>query len=723
MRRPVSVPLLLLGVLAAFCPLRAELQLGFSGVQPGAGIDVKIVSSYDTSPRVGTLPLRVTIGNNTGTARTWNLSTLYTSHHFGSDSISSTESLTVGGHSEKTFEIHAPILARENIVHSGGNLMISLSGYGIKSGGNFTHMHDRGSPGGKQPSAYTLMGAELALKSWAQIDADLAKGPHYLQGSKITPEFLPRDWRSLMGVDMMMLSEAEWTGTPEPQRQAVLEWILQGGELRLYAASPESFNDKFFTGLRRSQWGVSNGLPKFRMVQKMGAGRVLVHPWDGSSPVEFENRTHGLASNTLATGYRGVWPLLMKIPSIEVIGYLIMAFMLVFAIIIGPINLFIFAGSHHRSRLFWTTPLISLITSVLLVVVIFFKDGMGGEGRRSVVAILDPDLNKMFLSQEQSSVTGLLWDRDIPFRESVFMAPLPQNASGRPSRETYEIRHNLYSGSWFASRSVNNQYLSLFQPTRFRLELVNRTAFEEGREAPRITSTIPTPLAWVVFTDGVGQTWEAQNVPTGGTVTLKKIPPDQKQSTLTSLLRTHLGPRNSTLAEQAAFQPGFVAQPADAAAFTTATLPSIRWEKDFTLLVQPMPGLAPTPPPPVTNSSLRSDLPVYQPPPDSSLQRYLEGTNTFLISKGLSPVTVKINLTTNATGGMLTNFVIEPLRASPTNALPSAFLSNSPLPALPAPPALTNSFPSNSTRRVIRRLPSPKPSPARETIHEPSRSP
>ena len=45
----------------------------------------------------------------------------------------------------------------------------------------------------------------------------------------------------------------------------------------------------------------------------------------------------------------------------------IAAILIAFGIIVGPVNLFVIARQGRRHRLFWTTPLISLIASLLLI--------------------------------------------------------------------------------------------------------------------------------------------------------------------------------------------------------------------------------------------------------------------------------------------------------------------------------------------------------------------
>ena len=76
---------------------------------------------------------------------------------------------------------------------------------------------------------------------------------------------------------------------------------------------------------------------------------------------------------------------------------LIILILIIFSIIVGPVNLFVFAKSGRRHRLFFTTPLISLIAALLVLTFILFEDGVGGQGRRMLVMDLESAANDALL--------------------------------------------------------------------------------------------------------------------------------------------------------------------------------------------------------------------------------------------------------------------------------------------------------------------------------------
>ncbi len=84
------------------------------------------------------------------------------------------------------------------------------------------------------------------------------------------------------------------------------------------------------------------------------------------------------------------WGLRDKVGSFTVHTGLILSFVLVFGALIGPVNLFVFARGKKRFRLFWTTPLISIIASVALIVGILLTDGIGGSGKQLIAVFSLP---------------------------------------------------------------------------------------------------------------------------------------------------------------------------------------------------------------------------------------------------------------------------------------------------------------------------------------------
>ena len=130
-----------------------------------------------------------------------------------------------------------------------------------------------------------------------------------------------------------------------------------------------------------------------------------------------------------SNGYSTNWPLHEKLGTQD-FGTLITALLLVaFAVLVGPVNFFVFAGQGRRHRLFFTTPLISLGMSALLILYIVMKDGFGGDGYRVVLREVDQQENNSHLIQEQICRTGMLFSGSFELDNDLTITQVPEPGS------------------------------------------------------------------------------------------------------------------------------------------------------------------------------------------------------------------------------------------------------------------------------------------------------
>ncbi len=150
-----------------------------------------------------------------------------------------------------------------------------------------------------------------------------------------------------------------------------------------------------------------------------------------------------------------------------------------FGLLVGPLNVWLFAKSGRRHRLFVTTPLIAIGFSLLLGLVMLAVDGTGGEGvRQAVVEIVeDGGTSTAHVVQQQYSRAGLLIGSR--FEVDPVCQVLPARVSMNPWTRFHDqsmggFRFDLQpeggvlqaSGDWFQSRSEQAQVLRAVMPMR-----------------------------------------------------------------------------------------------------------------------------------------------------------------------------------------------------------------------------------------------------------------
>jgi len=402
---------------------------------------------------------------------------------------------------------------------------------------------------------------------------------------KFDPRLLPGDWRAWSGYDCVMMTDGDWTTALPGARNALLAWVRLGGHLVIFSETSTS---------------ASLGLP-----QDTSFGAITLKPI-GSSLTLDPPATVALASSaatapahqSLREDYSGTWPLQNHFGGQSFNYALFIVVLVAFGVMVGPVNLFVFAKSGRRHRLFITTPLISLAASLLLIALILFQDGFGGRGMRAVLMEVRPDNNEnaAYIHQEQFSRTGVLTGGRFKLDENVSLSPVPI-ADSRWARLTntvsyYSSRSQAnYSlnpadgklaaaGDWFQSRSEQGHQLDAVVPTRGRLELA-----AAGGE-PELLSTFEFPLETVFYLDSAQQWWRAENVQPG--VRFKPVAVSASMvDPVIDAERSRFAKRHEQALNRVAKRPGAFLAIASAAP-GIATYPGIKWKETHTVVTGPV---------------------------------------------------------------------------------------------------------------------------------------
>jgi hypothetical protein len=328
--------------------------------------------------------------------------------------------------------------------------------------------------------------------------------------------------------------------------------------------------------------------------------------WDGKSldAGVTVGRYYGTQTRAqdITAGYSGlstgsirkpVWELLNALGERNFASWQVVAFLVVFGILVGPVNLFVLAPSGRRHRLFITTPLLSVGASVLMVGIILTQDGTGGMGARLIAIDIQPEEAAAYVTQEQVSRTGVLLGGGFEVKQPALIEPLAlpdtpwvklkSNNNSQPAQLSQEGR--LRGGNYFQSRAEQGQILRAVVSSRARLEMKTGLAADA---APEVISALGFTIDDLFYVNANGGVWRAKGtLATGQQVKLTK----SDSSTLRSILedpiklsgghtRSRLmGMINGTLPRST-----FFAIAKAAPGFAIDTLPSIRWQQDRVLV-------------------------------------------------------------------------------------------------------------------------------------------
>jgi hypothetical protein len=497
MRHPAVFAIALVSTL---CAGQAEHILPSPRFEPGSGIEMRIINCYEDIPPDGFLPVRVEVKNDSGAPRTWQFRAVHSQSSLRS--MQFVASLSVDAGSERAFELLAPIDPQLTVSSRYSNLMITVTGYGVASG--TTSEHSSGS--GLTPTPFLGMGEALSVKNWGPLRERMEKNhSRSLDGSAVDLRLLPEDWRGLAGFEILVFSDFEWRQIPATQRNAIQDWIIQGGKLVLWGA------------------GTAN-TPDLPLAGDLGTGAVL-HWAPADDFLDQASRllmaTEALASATLQD-YTWQWTLAQSLGRPEPPHLLIISFVVAFALVVGPLNFVVFAPLGQRHRLFWTTPAIALAASALMGLFIVLREGFGGSGERFEVLLNLPQLRKSVIWQEQASRTGVLASSAFVPSEPSLILPIglrdsPGSYLLSERGKTYLLDGATWSGDWFRSRTTQAQLLSAVLPTRAHVQIVT-----SQDAAPSAVSTFDQEMAEFWYFDKEGISWKAENLRPGEKQALKR---------------------------------------------------------------------------------------------------------------------------------------------------------------------------------------------------------
>ena len=421
---------------------------------------------------------------------------------------------------------------------------------------------------------------------------------HLAANSEVDPATAPEDWRGWSALREFVLTDDDWSAMPTSSRRAMQEWLALGGHAVFLAADTDPG--------RLDRLGLPAAHADGR--RRVGAGEVIPLVYDAiprppaaeePPPDQVPPTAWWLSSATDLIERPGGW---QDIPwSGDGLGRragfaerglpvaAILSFLALLAIIAGPVNVMLLAGRGRPSRIFWTTPLISLVATGLLLGLMFLRDGVGGTGARRTLCLLDPDRNTMAVLQEQFSRTGILLGSSFPIREPSLMQP--QQAAGglnaQPGMASMqgsfvEVEDQRRSGDWFTSRSDQAFTLQTVRPGRGRIEWTG------SGDAPEVLSSLDVPLARIFLLDDQGRWWKTGPLPPGERRRLE--PATQTEFDIIRL--DFLSGASQAVARainRLSGQPGYAwAEAAEPGKVAIATLDAIRWSKDEAWFVGPV---------------------------------------------------------------------------------------------------------------------------------------
>ena len=586
--RQTACPLLLALLVATSA--HAQKVLMDEEIDRATGTRAQVRSVFDPPPSIGYAPMRVVATNGTGRDARWRF-----------DFHAQTQQFRKPNQHDSAFALDVPARSTQSALF----LVPLTAGYGDRSSGMENHsmrvivsgtgftdrqqnqFHNRT---GKFPRL--AISESLAEYSMSQLDkeleAKLTSGGGYFGGSadfgsRFEPAELPESWLGFSGFDFILLSSTDWQKVKPGAKRALLEWVRLGGRLDVYDMAGTAAN---VTGLRQG----ATSLGEVRTLKwdgkQLPGKETVTRYWGRTSRVESLVAEHATASD---------WPLLDLLGTRSFASWQVIAFLVIFGVLVGPVNLFVLAPPGKRHKLFVTTPLLSVGASLVMVLLILAQDGTGGIGRRFVAIDIEPGEAAAYVTQEQVSRTGVLLGAGFEMKQPVLIEPLAMpdtpwvklknTRMGQAVSLTTEGAERR--GNFFQSRAEQGQVLRTVVSSRSRIELKAGASLEDP---PTVISALGFTVDELFYVDGTGKWWTLTTpLSTGQSATLSASDDSAQRQRWEAMIEPAVDSLRDQLKRCAKDQRSFfIAKAAKAPGFTLETLPSIRWEEDRIVVFGPV---------------------------------------------------------------------------------------------------------------------------------------
>jgi hypothetical protein len=489
----------------------------------GQDVTVSLTSPFSDFPPGGGIPYKVNIRNDRGTPGTWHLFFQGNSSLSNLGSIAFEIDLTALRNSSTSFDVVVPMPIASDSSNTSLNVGVTGPGFG-SSYNQFSEYMYSNNTGSR--SAFTVIGNDvMGAIGTGPLETIYKDRSETFYGSLVDTGALPADWRAYSGVAILILKDTEWLGLTSAQRAAVCDYVSQGGHLTLFTSeNPDSRAAEL-------ELPSPDGKPGNYGFGSISLESTQTFPPDAPQLATIIDRNSVSNAQSVDQNF-STWGLRPMVGTIVVSAGFILTFVLLFGSLVGPINLFVFARGNNRFRLFWTTPLISILASLALIVGILLTDGLGGRGKQMIATYSLPSENREVVIQEQVAHTAVLFSSKWHNAQSYLITPISETSmknaltgdgarTSNPgtnladSPDTYHQNGDDYFGNWFRSRSVSGQYLQAVRPSRSALTVLNPQDLDSAGKPPMVLSSFPRELSQVFLIDNQGHYWTCTELEPG----------------------------------------------------------------------------------------------------------------------------------------------------------------------------------------------------------------
>jgi hypothetical protein len=218
------------------------------------------------------------------------------------------------------------------------------------------------------------------------------------------------------------------------------------------------------------------------------------------------------------------FPIIKDMLGVPIWGFLTL--MLLFSVVIGPVNMHLLAKRKRKLWLFWTVPLISFITCVMVLGYMLFSEGTEGKVRVETFTVLDENTRRASTIGWLAVYTPMLGSGGLHFSPQTEVTYQNSDSSSVPYGHRQHRSGSALTIDWTRDQHLASGWQTPRVPSHFvvrkserRLERVTIAAESEGK--PQAVNGLGAEITELWYMDEKGAYFSAHNIPAGGKATLK----------------------------------------------------------------------------------------------------------------------------------------------------------------------------------------------------------
>jgi len=193
---------------------------------------------------------------------------------------------------------------------------------------------------------------------------------------------------------------------------------------------------------------------------------------------------------------------------------------LIYGIIIGPVNIFVLSRRKKQLLLLWTTPAIAVVATLAVFAYAFFAEGWRGRVRTEAITILDEPSHTATTVGVTAYYCPVTPRRGLHFDYETEVTPLGTTGTTTGRARTIDLtRDQHFNSGWIVARVPAHFILRKNRTRRERLQFS-----ENESKQLMVLNGLGADISTLWYADTDGRIYYAENIPAGTKSAIEKSP-------------------------------------------------------------------------------------------------------------------------------------------------------------------------------------------------------